>query len=314
MQSFFLRISKKYSSMYRMKKIFTLTGNLLAETTARFAMPSLGETARALEIVKFQVGGKGVNVAKSAKMLGAESTAAIFTAGEIGTRCENSLRPILDTIVVRIAGQTREGLVCIDNKSGVETTFLGADVEIKRSDFEEMIKLLSAKIGNGDIFALCGSFPNWQSDYADIIIDMCASNNAKICIDTYGAPLNDFINKKVDLIKINRKEFANALHLKDFDNDNHFFERLESFSNNAKIFAVSDGSTKTLFLSGGKIFSITPTKVKEISATGCGDIMLASLIVNLYLRELPLRQSAEISTKIASAAAQQRDITAIDIK
>jgi 1-phosphofructokinase len=64
--------------------IFTLTGNLLAETTLEFASWSPGKTQRASGET-FQVGGKGINVSKMLTRLGAANTALCFTGGAAGS-------------------------------------------------------------------------------------------------------------------------------------------------------------------------------------------------------------------------------------
>lgn len=194
-----------------MPTLYTFTANLLAETTAVFTMPKTGQTVRAIGGTKFKVGGKGVNVSVAAKELGANTVAAIFPAGEIGARCKKYLDGKVEYISVELPGQTREGLVCIDEKTGKETTFLGADIPVGEDAFEKMAQLLEDKIRPGDIFAFCGSFPGWKSRYADRLSGICKSKNARICVDTYGAPLEDFAKTNADLLKINRAEFLALL-------------------------------------------------------------------------------------------------------
>ena len=59
--------------------ILTLTGNLLAERTLDFEAWEPGRTQRA-RTESFQVGGKGINVAKMLRRLGAPHTALCFTS------------------------------------------------------------------------------------------------------------------------------------------------------------------------------------------------------------------------------------------
>ena len=141
-------------------------------------MPKTGQTVRAIGGTKFKVGGKGVNVSVAAKELGANTVAAIFPAGEIGARCKKYLDGKVEYISVELPGQTREGLVCIDEKTGKETTFLGADIPVGEDAFEKMAQLLEDKIRPGDIFAFCGSFPGWKSRYADRLSGICKSKNS----------------------------------------------------------------------------------------------------------------------------------------
>ncbi len=55
---------------------YTFTGNLLAERTLTFADWAPGRTQRARE-ESFQVGGKGINVAKMLRRLGSTPLAAL---------------------------------------------------------------------------------------------------------------------------------------------------------------------------------------------------------------------------------------------
>src|SRR3954466_7608173 len=71
--------------------IFTLTGNLLAERTLEFERWSPGRTQRATRET-FQVGGKGINVAKMLTRLGVANTALCFIGGAPGAECEQWLR------------------------------------------------------------------------------------------------------------------------------------------------------------------------------------------------------------------------------
>src|SRR4051812_33795949 len=109
--------------------IFTLTGNLLAERTLEFDRWSPGRTQRATRET-FQVGGKGVNVAKMLTRLGVPNTALCFIGGTPGAECEQWLRERhFNFRAFGTASPTRVGTVVRD-ASGAhsETTFLGPDV------------------------------------------------------------------------------------------------------------------------------------------------------------------------------------------
>ena len=61
------------------RPILTFTGNLLAEHTLEFDTWSPGQTQRA-RTTSFQVGGKGINVARMLSRLGVPNTAQIGRA------------------------------------------------------------------------------------------------------------------------------------------------------------------------------------------------------------------------------------------
>lgn len=292
-----------------MPTLYTFTANLLAETTAVFTMPKTGQTVRAIGGTKFKVGGKGVNVSVAAKELGANTVAAIFPAGEIGARCKKYLDGKVEYISVELPGQTREGLVCIDEKTGKETTFLGADIPVGEDAFEKMAQLLEDKIRPGDIFAFCGSFPGWKSRYADRLSGICKSKNARICVDTYGAPLEDFAKTSADLLKINRAEFLALLKSAAIPFGGDLEDSVRKFHTPARMLVVTDGPNPAVFRDGNDIFKVSPPEIKEVSATGCGDITLATLIVEMFLKGKSARESFITAVRTASVAAATREIT-----
>ena len=73
--------------------LFTLTGNLLAERTLTFPAWSAGRTQRATAET-FQVGGKGINVAKMLTRLGAPNSALGFTGGATGEECTTTTQDV----------------------------------------------------------------------------------------------------------------------------------------------------------------------------------------------------------------------------
>ena len=190
-----------------MRRVFTITGNLLAETAAVFDMPERGQTARAIGESLFSVGGKGVNVARAAIAIGMPATAAIFPAGYGGGRCVDALRAEnIPLILSEIDGETRTGLVCVDNKSGTKTTFLGSDLPVPESALDDVLARISEAANAGDILAFCGSFPAWKPSYAEKIAALIREKNLLFCLDTYGRPLADLAKCGCDILKVNRAE------------------------------------------------------------------------------------------------------------
>jgi len=291
-----------------MQKVFTLTGNLLAETTAVFKMPSEGGTSRAEGNSEFKVGGKGVNVARTAAALGFKVFAAVFPAGFSGKRCLAELaKEKFFVISAEIEGETRIGLVCENIETKTRTTFLGADVPVKEAALCQVLEKISAEAEEGDALALSGSFAGWMPSFAEKIAALCEKKRLIFCADTYGPPLRDILNVKCALLKINRAELFGLLGetdggtLEDFKDA---FARGGKLAAKAKVFACTDGANAALFSAGGKLFEEIPPKVgKPIDATGCGDAALAVLICELFGRGTCLRVAASRAMRYASMCA-----------
>jgi fructose-1-phosphate kinase PfkB-like protein len=292
-----------------MQKVFTITGNLLAETTSRFDMPEIGQTVRAIGASKFQVGGKGVNVARTLASLGIDCSAIVFPAGFIGQKCIDFLsRENFDVISISINGETREGLVCVGS-NGVQTTFLGSDLPVPESAFETCLKKIEAQINCDDIVALCGSFPNWQTSYAQKLSKLCEEKKVYFCVDTYGAPLNDIADCHCDFLKFNKSELLSFLVSKGekvdcYSQEIFEFARNKYFSK-AKIFAITDGSNATFVSDKNDTIKITPQKIEnEISATGCGDALFGVAISEIFIKKSSLKKSFERASKYATLTAE----------
>lgn len=133
--------------------------------------------------------------------------------------------------------------------------------------------------------------------------------NARICVDTYGAPLEDFAKTNADLLKINRAEFLALLKSAAIPFGGDLEDSVRKFHTPARMLAVTDGPNPAVFRDGDDIFKVSPPEIKEVSATGCGDITLATLIVEMFLKGKSARESFSTAVRTASAAAATREIT-----
>ena len=187
-------------------RIFTLTGNLLAERTLVFGRWTAGATQRATT-ESFQVGGKGINVAKMLTRLGAPNTALCFTGGPTGAECEAWLRarhfslqsfptttPTRTGVVVRAAGRP-------------ETTFLGLDATPDPAAIRACADALLV-VSTGSVLAVCGSIPGWESSAFDVLRDALHrwSERGSLVVDTYGPPLAWLADEAAAFVRINRAE------------------------------------------------------------------------------------------------------------
>ena len=295
-----------------MASIFTITGNLLAETTATFNFPKVvGQTVRAISPEKFQSGGKGVNTARIAKLLGFDAYAGIFPAGYNGKKCVKFIEKYCPTIAVEISGETRTGLVC-ETPEGTQTTFLGADLPVPQSAFVCLLSEFEKSVKPLDIIALCGSFPNWKDSHAKYLSDFTKEHSLILCADTYGTPLKSLLENSIelDLLKINRAEMFDFLGVRD-DNSTSLFEttfRKFCKNANAKYIGVSDSQNPAYFYHNDDIFSILPDNLKtQAFPTGCGDAMFASLICGIFLANYTFKSSAQKATNLATYCASLQE-------
>ncbi|MCC7413604.1 MAG: hypothetical protein IT495_18475 [Gammaproteobacteria bacterium] len=275
--------------------VYTLTGNLLAERTLEFERWTPGRTQRAAAET-FQVGGKGVNVAKMLARLGVPHTALCFTGGAPGAECERWLEargvafhPFTSAV------PTRAGTVVRDRSGAhAETTFLGPDAAPAPAALQACAAFLDA-IAGGQVLALCGSFPGWSGPDAAGLRAAIArwAERGSLVVDTYGPPLTDLANRPLDLLKINRDELQ-TLPSSD----------LGALPRSLRQVIVTDGPRAIQIREhDGATATFMPPPVQEVSATGSGDVFLACVIESLYRRRTSLPAAVAFAIPHASANA-----------
>jgi len=281
--------------------VYTLTGNLLAERTLEFSRWSTGKTQRA-SADSFQVGGKGINVSKMLTRLGVANTAVCFAGGAPGAECEawlrkhnfnfhafDTVRPTRTGTVVRAPGQP-------------ETTFLGPDVIPSRAALAACADFLDVQ-PDQNLLAICGSLPGWDTADFDPLRAAITRwlERGTVAVDTYGPPLTWFAQKPVALVKINATEFR-TLH----DALQPLPKSLAEMTarSPAGAWIVSDGPEPVWFATKTDApASLVPPAVKEVSATGSGDVLFASVLRSLFIDRVSLRDAVAAALPLAAANA-----------
>lgn len=270
-------------------KILTLTANLLAEFTGEYSAFLPGKTQRA-DRVHFQVGGKGINVAKAAQRLGVNVEALYLAGGPMGDLCEGWLlcQPFA-TRAIKILSDNRAGWV-VRSPGMHETTFLGADIPVCHETWAEF--LTGAKQTEASHLALCGSVPGWSSAHTAATKSLFDEESLLFrAVDTYGPPLEAVWRLPWDLIKINRHEFDGLTRSLRPSKGEDFPESLAALTaaSTARAWIITDGGGPVhLWTPHTGLRRFTPPRIKEVSPTGSGDVFLGILLALLSRgEELP---------------------------
>lgn len=284
--------------------IYTLTGNLLWETTFTFAFWEPGRTQRA-QVSTFQAGGKGINVSKMLARLGAPTTALFFPGGATGAECEEWVRAQGVTCqTFPVTTPTRAGLV-VRASGWPETTFLGPDVLLETPAVRACAEYLDA-CPAGDVLAVCGSLPGWNSEAGEPLHAALSRRFARgpIVADTYGPALTWLIERPLAWVKVNRAEF-DALFAEE-ERRQPMAERLIASLDRwpVRAWIVTDGPRPVWFAEHGRApASVLPPPVVEVSSTGSGDVLHACLLHAVFHHRQPLFDALEQALPYAAANA-----------
>ena len=276
--------------------IFTLTCNLLAERTLVFNSWTPGRTHRAIS-ESFQVGGKGINVAKMLTRLQTPNTALCFLGGAPGAECDAWLRArSFSYHGFATSVPTRSGTV-VRRRDGAhaETTFLGPDAAADADAIQACTDFLDAQSA-GQVLALCGSVPAWAEARFDPLRRAMERwlNRGTLVVDTYGPPLAWAAERNVGLIKINANELESLGR----------WSSAVGSTNGARRWIVSDGAASLRVRDiTGEEHTLLPPQVVEVSPTGSGDVLLACVLHAWIIRGQSLLDAVKFALPYAAANA-----------
>lgn len=284
---------------YRMR-ITTLTGNLLAEWTCDIEELQSGTRHRA-KAASFQVGGKGVNVAKVLQRFGNETSALAFADGAIGDHCGQWLETHgIPHRLFPLGAEVRNGLV-VRAANGTETTFLGLDQPVPQDSWSQAMEWVARE--KPAWLAICGSIPGWRDEWTHSVESLLTQSPVRVAVDTYGPPLTSLARLPLDLVKINRSELERLYKLPEKTDWGPICSHLRERSP-VKNWIITDGANPVHahFLHSGA-YRIVPADIEEISPTGSGDTFLAALLAQWEAApEAALTFAAACATANAASA------------
>jgi fructose-1-phosphate kinase PfkB-like protein len=294
--------------------IYTLTGNLLAERTLEYTDWAVGRTQRAVR-ESFNARGKGVNVSNMLRRLGTASTALIFAGGPAGAECETWLRARGVTHrAFPTLKPSRTGTI-IWSEQQAETTFLGPDVPPDAAAVQACADYLSTR-PDGGVLVLCGSFPGWAAPAFACLRTVIQNwaQRGELWADVYGPPLQWVCAQPATLVKINRQEFDGL-----FPPDRHGLtvpQRLQELRREASVqqWIVSNGPDSLWLLDrDAPPREFIPPRIREISPTGSGDVLLAAILHAVCKLRLPLDKAVAFALPYAAANAAHPGVADFDL-
>ncbi|MDR0992581.1 MAG: hexose kinase [Ruminococcus sp.] len=170
---------------------------------------SFGAVNRA-ENCRFEVGGKGLNIAKTLYALGVSNVCALgFTAGFVGDEIERQCRLMgITAKFTRLSsGCSRINTKISENADGFSMTEINAPApeidSAARADFLQNLNEISA----GDILILSGSVPK-NCDIYRVSAEIATAKGAELVVDCEGETLREMLEYKPYLIKPNQYELC----------------------------------------------------------------------------------------------------------
>jgi 1-phosphofructokinase len=259
--------------------IVTVTPNPGLDRTLTVPRITFNEMIRAAA-VRLDWGGKGFNVSRALKALGAESVAMGFVGGATGQMLAHGLNEIgIATDLVPVQGETRTNTVIADASGERYVKVNEAGPMVREEEVAAFFDRVRERVCPGDLWALCGSLPPGVAPgfYAQLVA-LIQGHGAKAFLDTSGEPLRLGCAAAPYLVKPNVREAEEMVGRQiasegdALDAAGHFLRQ------GVKLAALSLGADGLLLASPrGSVWAKSP-RVQVRNPVGAGDALLAGLI------------------------------------
>lgn len=258
--------------------IYTVTLNPALDKTATVENLRLDSVNRISEL-RVDPGGKGINVSKVVRELGAKTVAIALLGGHTGTMLRSMLAELgIECKVLEVEGETRTNLKIKDPALKTNTDINEPGPEVTDEQLRGMLDGLVGEVGSGDIVVLSGSLPRGAAaDTYKVWVAALKKTGAKVYLDADGDKLVRGIEAKPDLIKPNEIELG-AMMGRTLDADEKIVEAArELIDGGLDRVMVSMGGAGALYVARDVTIKANPVKVPVGSTVGAGDSVVAAL-------------------------------------
>ncbi len=258
-------------------------------------------------------GGKGINVSRVLKILGADVEVLGFKAGSTGQWLEKSLADLgAETRFISVEGQSRTNNNIIDRVNSLETEILEEGPTIDCNAWEMFMENFKAAMGQTRLLVCSGGLPKGlgTDTYARLIAE-ADKFGVKTILDSSGEVLRLGIEAGPFLIKPNLREL-NTYFNKDFETDKQIVEACKAIINKGvKYIVISMGAKGALLVSEKKVYKAHPLSLEVANTIGSGDSMVAG-ICNGVAGGLSIKESFELGCACAASNTEHIGIGVID--
>jgi 1-phosphofructokinase family hexose kinase len=271
--------------------IITVTLNTAVDKTLSVPNFRLGRRHRTVEQTTMP-GGKGVNVARVLKTLGAPVIATGLAGGPTGTRLVEQLTQLsVLSDFVRIREESRTNTAVIDPTTGEQTEINERGPKVSQQECELFVDKLLYLAKGASLCVFAGSLPrDVDIDiYARLIRELRRLGVATV-VDTDGDPLRRAVRAEPDVISPNVLEAEELVGHEFNDDEDRIIAVREMAELGAReaIMGMPDGCFAYMAPDehdgGGRLYRVRiPSGAIEPRATvGSGDAFLAGFVASRY--------------------------------
>lgn len=290
--------------------ILTVTLNAAVDKTYRVESLRPGSVMR-VRAMTATAGGKGLNVARVASILGEEVCAAGFLGGHSGQYVEELLAgTAIERQFVYVAGETRTCVNVMDD-SGLSTEFLEPGFQVGEHDLNRFLDTYEQLLARSSVITVSGSMPEGcPVDFYAELVRLARERSVWVCLDSSGEALKRGIEALPTLIKPNRDELKAAVGEVTEDD---LPAALFSLHKRGIAYVVhSMGARGAMMACAEGIFQGTTPDIPIVNPVGCGDAMIAAFAVGIR-RGMDAAELFRFAIEVSTASALNPQTGGLDL-
>lgn len=261
--------------------ILTVTANPTIDRVYFIEDFEIGKVHRAKRVAR-SAGGKGINVARVAHIIGRETAAMGFVGGYTGDFIQSEIeKQGIKNLFTHIEGETRT-CVNISNENGASGEILEEGPKVLEEEKNRFIKDYLKYIEDYDIICVSGSLPRGlTSDFYAELVYIARAKEKKIIVDTSQNALEEILCEKPYMVKPNQDEVS-VLMNKEITTDEHIKEALFYLKQKGvEVPLISLGKDGAAAMIEGRCYKFLTQAVKVVNAVGSGDSSVAGIAAGL---------------------------------
>ncbi|MDH6236760.1 1-phosphofructokinase family hexose kinase [Cryobacterium sp. CG_9.6] len=229
-------------------------------------------------------GGGGMNVARVVQRLGGRAL-AIYTAGGPTGEAYRRLVEVerIPTLVVPIAGSTRESFTVDEIASGSQFRFVLQGPELTDTEWRACLALVADSIPEGGYVVASGSLPpGVPDDFYARVARLAREHDARCIVDACGAALAAALHEGVFMVKPSGRELGEFLGAT-LDSEQSKIEAASTLvaQGAAEFVALTLGGAGAVLASADRILRQPVPRVSVQSTVGAGDSFLGAFVLRL---------------------------------
>ena len=297
-------------------RIVTVTPNPALDRTLTVECMQFNEMTRATAS-RLDWGGKGFNVSRALRALGAESVAMGFV-GATGQMLECGLKEEgITTDFVQVAGETRTNTVVTDADGGRYIKVNEVGPMVRAAELATFLNQVRERVRPADLWVLSGSLPpGVPPDFYAQLIGLVQAGGARALLDTSGEPLRLGCAAGPYLVKPNVAEAEEVTGREIHSTADRLAAAKFFLRQGTELAALSLGADGLLLASEQSAVWARPPNVQARNPVGAGDALLAGIAWAVACpesgrreKEMPLEEMARWGVACGKAAAVREGVS-----